>query len=59
MNHNGHFDLVCEKCGKRIGGCRCICPGKEKKPSGLCDECKTKNRVDDPRGMSRGTYADD
>ena len=40
--HTGHYDLVCEGCGKRIGGCKCLAPGKEKRPGGLCDECRAK-----------------
>ena len=34
-----HFDIVCEKCGIKIGGCRC--PSKEKtiRKEGFCEHC--------------------
>ena len=43
MTHLGHHDLVCSECGIRIGGCRCVEPGKQKIPAGLCKRCKKKD----------------
>lgn len=40
--HTSHHDLVCEECGKRIGGCKCLASGKEKRLGGLCEDCKAK-----------------
>jgi len=37
-----HFDIVCEECEKRIGGCRCMGSNKTKIKKGLCDNCKNK-----------------
>ncbi len=39
-SHGGHFNLVCPRCNKRVGGCRCASPDKSiVADSKLCDDC--------------------
>lgn len=36
----GHFDLLCPVCRRRVGGCRCMSPGKEQRLAAApCPEC--------------------
>lgn len=41
MSHGGHHILKCGSCGKVIGQCRCMDPGKEIR-TGTCAECRAK-----------------
>lgn len=35
-----HFEFTCEKCGMRVGGCRCMEGHHKKIPNGLCERCQ-------------------
>jgi hypothetical protein len=45
VTHSGHVDIVCPQCGKRVGGCRCITPGKaQEKDTQPCEDCRGAQR---------------